>query len=318
MRAPELSIVVPLYNEEDNVGRLHDAVSNGVTHAVPDFELVLVDDGSRDRTFARARALVHSDPRVRVVRLRRNYGQTAAMSAGIRHARGRVIVTMDGDLQNDPADIPRLLERLADGYEIVAGWRRRRHDAGARVFLSQVANRIISRVMGAAVKDSGCSLKAFNADLVRNLPLYGDMHRFIPALSRLAGARLAEIEVNHRPRDFGVSKYGFSRIWKVMLDIVSIRFLLGHARTPLRRSVLASLLLSIAGIALLGQAVFTGPTLLLVPGALGILALSLAVFVAAAGFLGFIHAFYDPQATCYALLSATVYAHRPASPEAAP
>jgi glycosyltransferase involved in cell wall biosynthesis len=318
MKAPELSVVVPLYNEEDNVVPLHEAVASSLTQAIPDFELVLVDDGSHDRTFARAEALVRNDPRVRVVRLRRNYGQTAAMSAGIRYARGRTIVTMDGDLQNDPADIPRLLERLAEGYEIVAGWRRRRRDAGARVFLSQVANRIISGVMGAAVKDSGCSLKAFHADLVRNLPLYGDMHRFIPAISRLAGARLAEIEVNHRPRDFGVSKYGFSRIWKVLLDIVSIRFLLGHARTPLRRSVLVSALLFVAGLALLWQSIFSGPLLLLVPGALGILVTSLAVFVAAAGFLGFIYTFHDRQSSCYALLSATIHARPSSQAESAP
>jgi glycosyltransferase involved in cell wall biosynthesis len=308
-RTLDLSVVVPLYNEEESVVLLHRAVSQALAPLGLEYELVLVDDGSRDSTFARAAALVRADPRLRVVRLRRNFGQTAAMAAGIRHARGRVIVTMDGDLQNDPADIPRLLERLHQGYDIVAGWRRHRQDAASRVAVSKVANRIMARVMGTPVRDSGCSLKAFNADLVRGLPLYGDMHRFIPAISRLAGARIAQIEVNHRPRTLGVSKYGFSRIWKVVLDIVSIRFLLHHARRPLQRHVLLALLLFMVGFAVLYQSVLPESGTLVILGALGVLALSMGVFVAAAGFLGLLYALHERDTTCYALLAATVHAH---------
>lgn len=308
----DLSVVVPLYNEQDNVAGLHQAVTKGLAALGLDYELILVDDGSRDATFANAQALVARDARVRVVRLRRNYGQTAAMSAGIRHARGRVLVTMDGDLQNDPADIPRLVAKLDEGFDIVAGWRRRRRDQTLRVLLSRIANGIIARVMGAQVRDTGCSLKAFKAELVRNLPLYGDMHRFIPALSRLAGARLAQMEVNHHPRSAGVSKYGFSRIWKVLLDIVSIRFLLQQARRPLRRQVLAASLLTLAGWACLVYAVAAAPGILLVPASIGILAVSLAVFVGAAGLLGFLYSIHERTATSYALLLATIYAHPPA------
>jgi glycosyltransferase involved in cell wall biosynthesis len=309
LNTPALSVVVPLYNEEDSVVALHRAVVQSLTTRGIDYELVLVDDGSRDSTFARAAALVRGDPRLRVVRLRRNYGQTAAMAAGIRQARGRVIVTMDGDLQNDPADIPRLLEKLDQGHDIVAGWRRRRQDAASRVAVSKVANRIMAQVMGTPIKDSGCSLKAFNADLVRGLPLYGDMHRFIPAISRLAGARIAQIEVNHRPRTMGVSKYGFSRIWKVMLDIISIRFLLHHARRPLQRHVLAALLLFLVGGILLRYAVLPEPGTMVVAGAVGVLSISMGVFVAAAGFLGLLYALHERDTTCYALLAATVHAH---------
>jgi len=229
-----VSIVVPLYNEEENVARVHAAVVEALAPHDLDYELLFVDDGSRDSTYQCARELVARDPRVRVVKFRRNYGQTAAMAAGIETARGDVIVTMDGDLQNDPMDIPRLLSLIDEGYDIAIGWRKKRKDGGARVFVSKVANKIIARIMGVEVKDSGCSLKAYKASLIQGIPMYGEMHRFIPALSQLAGARLAQIEVNHRARQFGASKYGFSRIYKVALDIVSIRALLSYAHSPLR------------------------------------------------------------------------------------
>lgn len=306
LSAIDLSVVVPLYNEADNVEPLVLAVSTSLAGTGRSWELVLVDDGSRDDTFARAVALIRTRRHVRVVRLRRNFGQTAAMAAGIQAARGRTIVTMDGDLQNDPADIPRLLRRLDEGFDIVAGWRKRRQDERARVLLSRAANRIIARVMGAPVRDTGCSLKAFRADLLQGLPMYGDMHRFIPAVSRLAGARIAQMEVNHQPRAAGVSKYGFSRIWKVGLDIVSIRYLLWHARRPLRGSLIAALTLGSAGVALTVGAAWAEPPLPIVPGSLGILLASLAVFVGAGGFLGSLFAFHDRHAVCYALLSATV------------
>jgi glycosyltransferase involved in cell wall biosynthesis len=228
----DLSIVVPLFNEEDNVLLLHKAIVDALGTLSLTYELVLVDDGSGDQTLNRAASLTEHDSHVRVVALRHNFGQTAATVAGFQVARGNVIVTMDGDLQNDPNDIPRLLALIDDGYDIVVGWRKKRQDGGARVFVSKVANRIMARIMGTSVKDSGCSLKCYRAELIKNLPLYGEMHRFIPVLSRMAGARLAQIEVQHHPRRFGVSKYGFARIYKVMLDIISIRFLLEYSRRP--------------------------------------------------------------------------------------
>lgn len=178
-----VSVIVPVYDEEENVDPLYQAVDRALSGRDFDFELVLVDDGSKDRTYERAAALVERDPRVRVVKFRRNYGQTAAMAAGVEVARGDVLVTMDGDLQNDPEDIPRLLEQIEKGFDIAIGWRRKRKDGGARVFISKIANRIMTYIMGIAVRDSGCSLKAYRAELIKGIPMYGEMHRFIPASS---------------------------------------------------------------------------------------------------------------------------------------
>lgn len=308
MSAIDLSIVVPLYNEADNVGALVGAVDASLAPLPLAWELILVDDGSHDATFARARDAVARNACVRVIRLRRNYGQTAAMAAGIRAARGRAIVTMDGDLQNDPSDIPRLLAHLDGSCDIVAGWRRKRQDETARVLFSKVANRIIAGVTGARLRDTGCSLKAFRADLLQGLPMYGDMHRFIPAVSRLAGARVAQVEVHHRPRSAGVSKYGFSRIWKVALDVVSVRYLLWQARLPLRGSLALGSAIAAVGVALTTAAALAEPPLPIVSGSVGILLSSVAVFVGASGFLGALYAQHDVETTCYALLSATVHA----------
>ena len=281
-----VSIIVPMYDEEENVGPLHSAVTQALAGWELDYELVLVDDGSTDRTCERAAALVRRDRRVRVVKFRRNYGQTAAMAAGIEVARGDVLVTMDGDLQNDPADIPRLLECIDDGYDIAIGWRRRRQDGSARVLVSKIANQIMARIMGVAVRDSGCSLKAYRAQLIKGIPMYGEMHRFLPALSQLAGARLIELEVNHRPRRFGVSKYGFSRIQKVMLDMISIRALLSYARAPLTwhlRVVGLSLLVNIAmfGYVFLGQ-----HDSYVITGGVAMVLASLTLFLVAWGLAG--------------------------------
>lgn len=300
-----LSVVVPLYNEEDNVRPLHNAVSDALDGY--DYELVLVDDGSRDSTYARAAELVDRDPRVRVVKFRRNYGQTAAMAAGIEAARGDVIVTMDGDLQNDPTDIPRLVEILEDGHDIVTGWRRKRQDEGARVFVSKVANRIMARVMGVAVRDSGCSLKAYRAPLIKSLPLYGEMHRFIPALSALSGARLAQIEVKHHPRQFGVSKYGFSRIYKVFLDIMSIRCLLSYARRPLMWHAMLSLGAFMIGVALLAFGLLGQPgrDALIIEGA-GLLFVSLSFFLTVWGLIGHLMAITEPTLARFPRLAAAL------------
>jgi hypothetical protein len=228
----DLSVIAPLYNEEDNVALLHAAIVAAVRPLGLSAEIILVDDGSRDRTFERALELPRRDPPLRLVKLRRNAGQTAAMVAGIDHARGRVLLTMDGDLQNDPGDIPLFLEKIAEGYDLVVGWRHNRQDHWSRVLPSKVANRLIAQVTGVPIKDNGCSLKAYRASLIKRIPLYSEMHRFIPAMASLAAPRIAQIRVRHHPRRFGASKYGFSRIYKVFLDLLTIRTIISFSRRP--------------------------------------------------------------------------------------
>ena len=228
----DLSIIVPLYHEEENVRLLHQAICAAVRPLGLRSEIVFVDDGSKDRTFERCLELPRTDPDLRIVKFRRNAGQTAAMAAGIDHARGDVLITMDGDLQNDPQDIPLFLEKIALGYDLVVGWRHDRQDHWSRVLPSKVANWLIGKVTGVPIKDNGCSLKAYRADLIKNIPLYNEMHRFIPAMASLAAPRIAQIKVRHHPRRFGKSKYGFSRIYKVFVDLVTIRSILSFSRRP--------------------------------------------------------------------------------------
>ncbi len=231
---PKLSIVVPLFNEEESIRPLHAALVRALEPCVERFEMVFVDDGSRDRTFAAAVELARADARVRVVKFRRNYGQTPAMAAGIEQARGDVIVTMDGDLQNDPEDIPRLLAKIEEGFDIVVGWRHERQDKlVTRKIPSRIANALIARVTGVPVHDNGCSLKAYRATLIKRIPLYSEMHRFIPAMAFIAGPRLAEIKVRHHPRRYGRSKYGLSRVYKVLLDLMVIKTVASFASRPL-------------------------------------------------------------------------------------
>ena len=219
----DLSIVIPIRNEEGNIEQLYAEIVDALADAF-DFEIVFVDDGSSDRSPAILRRLSQQERRVLYVRLHQNYGQTAAIAAGVSMTRGRIIVTMDGDLQNDPADIPRFVERIEYGYDIVFGWRRRRRDKFfMRILPSLVANGLISRILGVRIKDFGCGIKAFRADVLRNLPIYGDMHRYIPAMISLVGARTTQIRVNHRPRIRGNSKYGISRVPKVVLDVIAIK-----------------------------------------------------------------------------------------------
>jgi len=285
----DLSIVVPLYDEEDNVRPLFEAVREVVRELPLSCELVLVDDGSRDATFERARALPRTPHlRVRIVRHRRNSGQTAAMATGIRLARGRVIVTMDGDLQNDPRDIPRLLAKIDEGYDLVVGWRRDRKDHWSRVLPSRIANRLIGLVTGVNIRDNGCSLKAYRADLIRRIPLYAEMHRFIPAMASLAAPRIAEIEVRHHPRRFGRSKYGFSRIYKVLFDLVAIRTILSFARRPVAHLLgLSAGAFAAAALLLLLtlRALAAGEPPSVVWSALVLLAGSLGVYLAMLAFL---------------------------------
>lgn len=230
----EISLVIPLYNEEANVRPLVEAVRRALP-AETAWELVLVDDGSRDATVARVEEEAREDPRVRLVRLARNYGQTPAMQAGFDQARGRVVVSLDGDLQNDPEDIPRLVAKLDEGYDLVTGYRERRQDKlVSRKVPSWIANRLIRWITGVPIRDNGCSLKAYRAELLERVHLYSDLHRFIPAVSAAtAGARIAEIPVRHHARRFGASKYGLSRVAKVLADLLTIKMIRTFRERPL-------------------------------------------------------------------------------------
>ena len=228
-----LSVILPAYNEAESVGPLYEATVRAVEPIGTSFEIIFVDDGSSDDTFARCATLAASDRRVRVIKLRRNYGQTPAMVAGIDHARGAILITMDADLQNDPADIPLLVGRIEAGYDLVVGWRHQRQDRFlSRRFPSVIANWLIARVTGVDIKDNGCSLKAYRADLIKNVPLYSEMHRFIPAMASMAGARIDQVKVRHHARRFGTSKYGLSRTYKVFFDMMAIKTLLVFVKRP--------------------------------------------------------------------------------------
>ncbi len=249
---PDLSVIVPFYNEEESIAAMYSAIVSAVEPLRIDFEMVFVDDGSKDRTLAAATELARNDERVRVVKFRRNYGQTPAMAAGIEQARGRVLVTMDGDLQNDPRDIGHFLAKINEGNDIVVGWRFNRQDKLiSRKIPSRIANWIIGKVTGVPIKDNGCSLKAYRGALIKQIPLYSEMHRFIPAMASIAGPRIAEIKVRHHARQFGQSKYGLSRIYKVLLDLMVIKTVASFTARPLLWfSMLATPLVFLGSIAL--------------------------------------------------------------------
>jgi len=288
--APEVSVVIPVYNEEDSVGPLHEAVVAALEPQGTRFEIVLVDDGSRDATFARCAAISARDARVRVLRLRRNSGQTQAMVAGIEHARGRILVTMDGDLQNDPADIPHFLARIEDGYDLVVGWRHRRQDPfWSRRLPSIIANWLIGKVTGVPIKDNGCSLKAYRADVVRRTPLYAEMHRFIPAMMSIHGVRIAELKVRHHARRFGASKYGIARVYRVCLDLLAIKTITAFAKRPMQSfagaaGIAAALALAAFATALADLARGAPPSIVFM--AVALLFGLLAMFLVGLGVLG--------------------------------
>ncbi|MEO7985029.1 MAG: glycosyltransferase family 2 protein [Gemmatimonadales bacterium] len=231
---PYLSVVAPLYNEADNVAPLIEWILQALVAYPKPFEVILVDDGSRDETWSRVVAGAAGNPRVRGIRLARNAGQTAAMMAGFDHAAGEVIVSLDGDLQNDPRDIEALVARLEEGYDLVCGWRQQRQDKLLlRKVPSWIANRLIRRLTGVPITDNGCSLKAYRRDLLDRIPLYAEQHRFIPALSASVGARIAEMPVRHHARRFGESKYGISRTVKVLVDLLTLKMITTFRTRPL-------------------------------------------------------------------------------------
>ncbi|MEZ0360603.1 MAG: glycosyltransferase family 2 protein [Hydrogenobacter sp.] len=226
-----ISVVIPAYNERENIPILYEKLTKVLDG---DYEIIFVDDGSKDGTFEVLKDIAQKDKQVKVIRFKRNYGQTAAMYAGFQHARGDVIITMDADLQNDPEDIPLLLKKLEEGYDLVSGWRKDRKDPFlSRKLPSVIANWIISKVTGVYLHDYGCTLKAYRSELLKELELYGDMHRFLPALTKRQGAKIAEIVVRHHPRLYGRSKYGIGRTVRVILDILLVKFLNEYINKPM-------------------------------------------------------------------------------------
>lgn len=231
----DLSIVVPVYNEEENIPDLISSITAAMHGFTESYEIVLVDDGSTDNSFVLLKSLAQRDPHIRLIRFGINYGQTAALAAGFHHAKGKVIVTMDADLQNDPTDIPVLMEKIQEGYDVVSGWRKERHDSfWSRRLPSVAANRVISYITGLKLRDYGCTLKAYRREIIRHIELYGEMHRFIPALARWAGATVTELVVKHHPRTKGKSKYGLSRTMRVMLDLFVVKFLMTYSTQPIQ------------------------------------------------------------------------------------
>ncbi|HEY9089161.1 MAG TPA: glycosyltransferase family 2 protein [Anaerolineaceae bacterium] len=231
----KLSVVVPVYNEQENLPILHQAIHQALDPLQISWEVILVDDGSKDNSPQVLESLACADPEhVRVLELRRNFGQTAAIAAGIDHSCGEVVVLMDADMQNDPADIPMMLEKVEEGYDVVSGWRIKRQDAFlTRTLPSHMANWMISQVTGVRLHDYGCTLKAYRREVITGFRLYGEMHRFIPVYANTVGARLLEVKVNHHPRRFGKAKYGLERTFKVILDLFTVKFLSSYANKPI-------------------------------------------------------------------------------------
>ena len=245
---PYLSIVLPVYNEKGTLEALAKEIASVMAQGSKSYECIFVDDGSTDGSAEILKRLKNQIPQVHVITFRKNFGQTAALSAGFDYARGQVIVTLDADLQNDPKDIPLLLKKLDEGYDLVSGWRKERQDGWVRNVPSHLANRLISWVTGVKLHDSGCTLKAYRREVVKELRLYGEMHRFIPALASWNGISLVEVPVKHHPRKSGKSKYGLSRTFRVFLDLITVKFLLSYSASPIQMFGKMGLVASLTGI----------------------------------------------------------------------
>ncbi len=288
----DLSIVIPLYNEEENVEQLYTQLKAALEGVGREYEIIIVDDGSTDGSFDILKRLHEGDERLKVIRFRRNFGQTAAFAAGFDRSQGQVVITLDADLQNDPADIPLLLEKIEEGYDVVSGWRLHRKDPFlTRRLPSMIANWLISQVTGVHLHDYGCSLKAYRREVVKNIQLYGELHRFIPAIANWMGVSVAEVPVRHYARRFGKSKYGLSRTARVLLDLLTVRFLLSYSTRPIHIFGGLGLISFITGIGLggylsfvkfvLGQKIGDRPLLLL-----AILLMMMGVQLISMGLLG--------------------------------
>ena len=317
---PYLSVIVPFYNEEDNIQRMHAAIVGAVEQLGVSFEMVFVDDGSHDRTSARAMEIARLDARVRVVKFRRNYGQTPAMAAGIEQAHGTVLVTMDGDLQNDPQDIKHFLAKIDEGYDIVVGWRFNRQDELlSRKIPSKIANWLIGKVTGVPIKDNGCSLKAYRGALIKQIPLYSEMHRFIPAIASIAGPRIAEIRVRHHARQYGQSKYGLSRVYKVLLDLMVIKTVASFTARPLHWFALLAAPLMIFGLAAVGFSVWQwavkSGTLPLPIAGTGVILMMAAIILVCGGVLGeLVYKLGDMRETDFSRLTSKVWGSNASEP----
>ena len=271
---PEISVVIPLHNEQESIPLLYDELTAVLETLARPYEVIVINDGSQDRSLDLLRAVHQRDNRWRVISFRRNFGQTAGLSAGFDHARGDIVITMDADLQNDPVGIPLLLEKIDAGYDVVSGWRKDRQDPLlSRRMPSMIANRLVSRASGVPLHDYGCSLKAYRSEVVKNIRLYGEMHRFVPAVAAWMGVTVAEVPVPHRARQFGTSKYGIDRTFRVILDLITVRFLLGFTTRPLHWFGGAGLILGGVGVffglyltyvkLILGQSIGNRPLLVL-------------------------------------------------------
>jgi len=299
----ELSIIIPIFNEEQNLRPLHAQLKEVVEGLGISYEIIAVDDGSSDRSFAILKELHEHDKHLKVLRFRRHFGQTAAFAAGFDHSQGKVVITMDADLQNDPVDIPLLLDKVKEGYDIVSGWRVDRQDPFlSRRLPSMLANWLISQVTGVHLHDYGCSLKAYRREVVKGVHLYGELHRFIPALGSWMGVSVAEVPVRHHPRRFGTSKYGVSRTIPVILDLLTVRFLLSYSTRPIRIFGGLGLLASAIGFTLgvyltfvkmvMGKDIGNRPLLLL-----AVLLILVGVQLVGMGLLGelVVRAYYEAQ-----------------------
>ncbi len=234
MKQTDYSIVVPVMNEEENIKILYNRISEVMKKMTPHYEIIFVDDGSTDKTYAILKSLHDKDNHLKVIKFRRNFGQSAAMAAGFEHTCGKVVISMDGDLQNDPADIPSLVNKLNEGNDIVAGWRKNRKDKLIiRKVPSKIANKIIRKLTGVKLHDTGCSLKVYRSEIIHKIRLYGELHRFIPVLARIEGARISEIVVNHHARQFGESKYNITRTFRVIMDLTTLNLFIKYLTKPI-------------------------------------------------------------------------------------
>ena len=244
----ELSVVIPIFEEEQNIQPLYAELKGVLSDLGKSSEIIFIDDGSKDSSFDLLKKIQQDDQNVRLIRFRRNFGQTAALAAGFKYAQGDVIVTMDGDQQNDPSDIPKLLDKIDEGYDLVSGWRYERQDPyWSRTIPSMIANKLISRTTDVKLHDYGCTLKALRKEVAKNITLYGELHRFIPAIASWMGVSIAEVKVNHRPRVMGETKYGISRTIRVLLDLITVKFLLNYAGRPIHFFGLPGLLSGLIG-----------------------------------------------------------------------